>query len=153
MLESEQFSKILQSYSSGISYKPVRAEVDPLALFPELHRKIVYTIQPIPSILPAEEFTKAKALAIEPVFILIPGREFDATGTRHGKGAGWYDRFLSMVPQEWLRIGFCTNDQFSSEPLVRESWDEPMDYVSTAGNGSVRILYTGAQRSKHGTYG
>ncbi len=62
-------------------------------------------------------------------FILIPGKHFDIYGTRHGKGGGWYDRFLSKVPRTWLRIGIATVDEFSEERLSRESWDESMDWL------------------------
>lgn len=61
--------------------------------------------------------------------ILLPGRRFDARGTRHGQGGGWYDRILSSVPKEWTRIGFCFERQFSKDPLPREAWDQAMDLV------------------------
>ena len=129
MQDSEQLLDILRRYSSGISYVPVHEEPNPLKLFPELATKIVHTIQPVPSLIPADEANRALKLVQGSAFILIPGRTFDARGTRHGKGAGWYDRFLSTVPADWLRVGFCYNEQFSKEPLTRQEWDEPMDYV------------------------
>jgi 5-formyltetrahydrofolate cyclo-ligase len=67
--------------------------------------------------------------ASKDICIFIPGREFDETGTRHGRGGGWYDRFLSKAPREWLRIGVLEKSQLSSKMLKRESWDEPMDYL------------------------
>ncbi len=63
------------------------------------------------------------------VCLFIPGRAFDASGTRHGRGGGWYDRFLSEVPREWLRIGVLNAAQLSEMSLTRQSWDEPMDYL------------------------
>lgn len=74
----------------------------------------------------------------------MPGRAFDASGTRHGQGGGWYDRFLAEVPKEWLRIGFCYERQFSEEPLKREAWDQAMDAVVVVGNGMVRV-YKGSR--------
>ncbi|MCR4285426.1 MAG: hypothetical protein NUW00_00870 [Candidatus Kaiserbacteria bacterium] len=62
--------------------------------------------------------------------VLVPGTAFDASGTRHGRGGGWYDRFLSHVPKDWLRIGVATPISFKSgSVLKRQSWDEPVDYV------------------------
>ena len=90
----------------------------------------LYEIQPRASLDPTKEVARATEIAQKRmVAILVPGRRFDTTGTRHGKGAGWYDRFLEQVPPSWTRIGFCFDDQFSKEPLARQPWDEPMDYV------------------------
>ena len=63
------------------------------------------------------------------VALLIPGTAFDEHGTRHGRGYGWYDRFLSSVPREWVRIGVAPLGTFSTTVLTREKWDEPMDWI------------------------
>lgn len=76
------------------------------------------------------------------VAILIPGRRFDASGTRHGRGGGWYDRFLSKVPRAWVRVGILAEAEFSQEPLRRESWDEPMDYLLVKEGGTWRSVKT-----------
>jgi hypothetical protein len=71
----------------------------------------------------------AERYAGKRMVILVPGRRFDASGTRHGRGGGWYDRFLSRVPREWVRAGVLSDAEFSNEPLRREPWDEPMDFL------------------------
>ena len=77
------------------------------------------------------------------VCIFIPGREFDSFGTRHGRGGGWYDRFLSAVPCEWVRIGVLNASQLSQEKLKREAWDQPMDTLlvfTGAGEGTRTLI-------------
>ena len=139
MQSFEELKALLLPYPCGISYKSTSVEPAPGILFPEIFSasKILYTIQPIATLIPADEAAAAQVVVSRrPAFIFVPGRAFDGTGTRHGKGAGWYDRFLGVVPQEWLRIGICYTEQFSSESLIRESWDEPMDFICVAGKYS-----------------
>ena len=73
-------------------------------------------------------------------FLLIPGQQFDIDGTRKGKGAGWYDRFLSKVPKDWLKIGIANHKQFSTEKLQRQEWDEPMDWVIICGEDNSKYV-------------
>lgn len=72
--------------------------------------------------------------------IFIPGIGFDMCGTRHGKGGGWYDRFLSAVPRQWIRIGIADESQISKTKLTREKWDEPVDWLVVK-NGGVWKVY------------
>jgi 5-formyltetrahydrofolate cyclo-ligase len=148
MSGNPEFLERLAKYDVGIGYNPTSMEVSPFEFLPTLSTKVVYTIQPVASLVPAEVAQKAREfVANSSAFILVPGRRFDATGTRHGKGAGWYDRFLSIVPKEWFRIGFCYDDQFSEEPLVRQAWDQPMDvvYVVNKTSNEMRIYWTHAR--------
>lgn len=125
-----------------ITYVPVRDEIAFQTFLPSLHGKDTYEIRPNASLDPVDEAKRATSLADgRKTVVLVPGRRFDATGTRHGKGAGWYDRFLSAIPASWVRIGFCTDEQFSPAPLIRESWDEPMDYVVVVADG-IPTCYT-----------
>lgn len=110
-----------------ISYVPLRTEVDAERFVSDTP---AYVIQPRPSLDPREEALAAmQVIEDSPAAVLMPGRRFDTLGTRHGQGGGWYDRFLARVPDDWLRVGFCFDDQLSPAPLVREEWDQPMDYV------------------------
>lgn len=60
--------------------------------------------------------------------IVIPGRKFDMHMTRHGRGCGYYDRFLHNITA--IKIGLCYQMQLFDK-LERKSWDIPMDMVIT----------------------
>lgn len=104
----------------------------------------VHAVSPRASLDPLKEALAAMDIVKEkPAAILIPGRQFDASGTRHGQGGGWYDRFLVRVPRAWLRVGFCFSHQFSSAPLLRESWDQAMDAIIVVDLATKSVsLYT-----------
>lgn len=54
---------------------------------------------------------------------VIPGMAFDATGHRLGRGKGYYDRFLPLIPQAY-KIGVCFPFQ-----IVDNVPTEPTDVV------------------------
>ena len=60
--------------------------------------------------------------------ILVPGSKFDWSGARQGRGGGWYDRFLSLAPRSWLRIGLVESGTINARLAVR-AWDEPVDWL------------------------
>lgn len=132
-------TKLLATVSCVIGYEPLRSEVA-LSVTP------TYVIPQRPSLDPIAEAVHVQTIADNTVALLIPGRRFDATGTRHGQGGGWYDRFLAEIPRSWIRIGVCYDDQFSPTPLLRQEWDQPMDYVYVVG----REHGSGTLYSSHG---
>lgn len=91
----------------------------------------------------AEEL--AKKFAGANVAVFVPGRRFDHTGTRHGRGHGWYDRFFAAAPAEWLRVGVSGDEHFSTVALLRKEWDEPMDWVLLEKNGAFETIETKAR--------
>ena len=58
--------------------------------------------------------------------ILVPGVAFDAEGHRLGRGRGYYDRFLSSFPSEF--IGVCFDFQKVDEVPI-DAFDIPVDEV------------------------
>ena len=58
--------------------------------------------------------------------ILVPGLAFDRSGTRLGRGGGYYDRLLSEF--EGLRVGVCF-EELVFEQIPAESHDARMDFL------------------------
>ncbi len=75
----------------------------------------------------------------EKPYLLIPGQRFDLAGTRHGRGGGWYDRFLAKLPRDWLRIGIANASQLYSS-LERKSHDQPVNWLLVQ-NGEIWQAY------------
>ena len=132
---------ILSKISGCILYTPLTTELDWSGTsFPFSIPKDVY-------ILPADKSTDPDDSAKQVMehfknktpYILIPGKEFDLSGTRHGRGGGWYDRFLLELPKTWPRIGVLKKEQLSITHLKRESWDQPMDWLIVEENGKWEI--------------
>lgn len=127
----KRFENSLERYTSSIVYAYFNDEVD-------------YLKAPIPTNLYKDTFVLPRDRNSNPLkcaavckkrykntipCILIPGRRFDTYGTRYGRGAGWYDRFLSEVPDNWLRIGITDKSNMFFGHLKKQSWDESMDWV------------------------
>ncbi len=142
-----EFEKNIARCTLKISYIPCNDEPDPL-LCPYIPNisNIEY-IQKDISPTPIDRIHALLKKYDQTIFacILIPGRAFDTTGTRHGRGGGWYDRFLSQVPKHWIRIGITPEHRFHTEKLFRKSHDEPMDFIIVSGNKNWDIYKTDAR--------
>ncbi len=137
---SEELSALIASYRAFVTYVPLQTEVAIFDLISLPKDALIYEIAPRASLDPKTEASRAlERIGTDPAFMFIPGRRFDVTGTRHGQGGGWYDRFLTFVPREWLRVGVCFEEQLSQEPLRREAWDQAMDVVCVVQKESNRI--------------
>ena len=60
--------------------------------------------------------------------VLVPGMAFDRDGRRLGRGKGFYDRFLAMLPTSAKKIAVCYPFQIV-EQVPTEEHDILMDYV------------------------
>ena len=58
---------------------------------------------------------------------IVPGMSFDKDGNRLGRGKGYYDRLLTLLPHTYL-IGVCFNFQLSDE-VPHTDYDIRMDEV------------------------
>ena len=63
---------------------------------------------------------------------IVPAMAFDKQGHRLGRGKGYYDRFLSRIPNIY-KIGVCFPFQML-ESIPSESTDVVMDEVITSLN-------------------
>lgn len=131
----------------GIWYAPFADEPDParIPLPAPMHdvRFVFSNARDADPIRAAHEAARGRKTAA--AYVLIPGRRFDLWGTRHGRGGGWIDRFLHILPPQWLRLGVCLQDQLSGTRLKRESWDEPIDWLLIERDGGWIFHETGAR--------
>ncbi|MEO5927850.1 MAG: 5-formyltetrahydrofolate cyclo-ligase [Patescibacteria group bacterium] len=138
---------ILYAARAVISYSPRPDEPNPSGI-PFLSDVTISRIL-LPGLLSVDPIALARetssSLPATNVVILIPGRAFDRFGTRHGRGGGWYDRFLSAVPHEWIRIGVGRAQDVSETPLVRQSWDEPVDWLLIESDDEWQVVETKAR--------
>ncbi len=62
--------------------------------------------------------------------VIIPGLVFDFEGGRIGRGGGYYDRLLPLMPQA-RRVGLCFSIQVSPTLLPLEPFDQRMHAIVT----------------------
>jgi 5-formyltetrahydrofolate cyclo-ligase len=65
-----------------------------------------------------------------PAIVLLPVVAWDHTGTRLGRGGGFYDRLLAGLDPRIVRVGLAYEFQVFPE-LPRDPWDISMHYVIT----------------------
>ena len=105
-------------------YKSVGNEVSTEKLINEadIANKIVYhpTVEPEQNI-------------IEVDLVIVPGLVFDEKLARYGRGRGYYDRFLCMLPKQTIVIAVGYDFQVMSHKwrLGLKSHDIKMDYIIT----------------------
>jgi len=131
MNDLQELQKLVSVYTASILYIPIQSEID--------YSNPLFVLK-----IPDKKFTLPKEKNSDPfelvfqcidkfkndkVLLLIPGKSFDKYGTRHGRGGGWFDRFLSEVPPEWLRIGVIDKSGLSNSKLPKQEWDQVVDWV------------------------
>ncbi|MDD4803924.1 MAG: 5-formyltetrahydrofolate cyclo-ligase [Candidatus Pacebacteria bacterium] len=128
---NQKLSDLLEKCESSILYLPLKNEID--------YREKIFPIKIYENniILPIDKNSdpfvwadKCKSeLNNKSTYILIPGEKFDIQGTRHGHGYGWYDRFLSKIPNSWIRIGVTDISKLSLKPIIKKTLDESVDWI------------------------
>lgn len=132
-----EFSKQMSATEVFIGFTPLHDEVtyaEEDSPFPSLDQKEHYRIMPDTY---SDPFTEAcslrKKYSTRSVCVIVPGQLFDIYGNRHGRGGGWYDRFLHAAPSHWLRIGVTDFQRFSFHRIPRAAHDQPVDRVLLKG--------------------
>ena len=77
--------------------------------------------------------------------VFVPGLAFDLQGNRLGRGWGWYDRVLSLLPERTPLVGLAYEFQIV-ERLPAERWDQRVSYIIT----DKRIIECGVGTSPSG---
>jgi len=62
--------------------------------------------------------------------VFVPAVLLDQTGNRLGRGGGWYDRALTSLGEEAIRIALAYEIQLTEEVPIEE-WDCPVDFIMT----------------------
>lgn len=66
-------------------------------------------------------------------FVLVPGVVFDTSGRRLGRGAGWYDRGLDVMPTATVKVGVSHDRTLLQGGVVPcDDYDARLNYVVTA---------------------
>jgi 5-formyltetrahydrofolate cyclo-ligase len=64
------------------------------------------------------------------LIVFVPGVAFDVQGNRLGRGMGWYDRLLSMLPDRPISVALAYELQIIDE-VPADPWDQKVDYLIT----------------------
>ncbi len=146
----KKLDKILSKCNTSVLYKQLNGEIDCMTV--PLPKNLFKETITLPNTKDTEPFSWADTCKDfsknKKTCVFIPGSKFDIYGTRFGMGGGWYDRFLSKVPRDWLRIGVAYKDQLSLSQLPKESWDESVDWLVIQDDSIWKIYETHA-RTKH----
>ncbi len=150
MILSKKLKSLLSKCNTLITYQPLSDEVD-VATIPLL-KDLFTDVMCLPNDKNSDYLYWAnfcrKKYVNKFVCVLVPGQTFDIFGTRHGRGRGWYDRFLSSIPKNWIRIGVAQKSQFSVSKITKEPWDESVDWVIVK-NGSTFDIYETKNSKNH----
>jgi 5-formyltetrahydrofolate cyclo-ligase len=152
-LIAEQFWQlpVIQKARSILFYASMPGEVDTLAMIEKaifLGKRVSLPIvehnqrKLIPTVISSmEDVHKTKHGVLEPHYdpdrelgfkdidaVIVPGLAFDKKFNRLGRGAGYYDRFLSTLPKTVTTVGLAFDFQLT-ESLPSEAHDVRLSQI------------------------
>lgn len=77
----------------------------------------------------------------EATVVLVPALAVDRRGTRLGRGAGFYDRALTLASPAARRVAIVDDDELVDE-IPAEPHDVPMTHALTPGRGLIALGMT-----------
>lgn len=104
---------------------------------PELHFHLASPTSLKPGELGIAE-PAADSPIVTPAVVVVPGRAFDGSGARLGRGRGYYDRALESLPPDTRLVGFCFALQVADYVPVEEH-DRHVEWLVTE-DGAVRCI-------------
>lgn len=69
--------------------------------------------------------------SVLPDAVLVPGLAFTPQGDRLGRGKGYYDRFLAVLPGDVATIGVCFSFQLVKDLPMHSSRDKRVRFIVT----------------------
>ena len=79
---------------------------------------------------------EGKAMKVQDLcapLLILPGLAFDPSGNRLGFGGGYYDRYLSRLPKDAIKIALCYEFQVIPE-VMTQPYDKTVDIIITEKN-------------------
>jgi 5-formyltetrahydrofolate cyclo-ligase len=153
-LIAEQFWKLpaIQKARTILFYASMPGEVDTLAMIEKaiiLGKRVSLPIveqnqrKLIPTLISSmEDVHKKKHGIAEPLLdpdkvlalkdidaVVVPGLAFDRLHNRLGRGAGYYDRFLSTLPETAITVGLAFDFQLHPQSLPTEAHDMRLQQI------------------------
>ena len=129
-VETELFTQFLRTQHPKI--KQIIPVVDPIAdVLKHVHLSNEIVLEKSEWGIPEPKIETHPVAASKMDMILLPMLAFDDQGNRIGYGKGHYDRFLSQVKPDCIKIGLCFELGRYEGLLAAEPTDIPLDFVIT----------------------
>ena len=78
------------------------------------------------------KYEDGNALSVQDLdLVLVPALAYDRSNYRLGRGAGYYDRFLSTLPHSTVTVGLAFDFQIIESLPEKTSFDLPVSLVIT----------------------
>ncbi len=130
--EVETFSMMKQAQKLGKSIVLPRILKDQKILILSLVKNLTTNLTKGPYGISHPKLAALKVLNPNDIDLaIVPGVAFDSFNNRLGRGAGYYDRFLSQLPKEIPTIGLAFDFQVVDRLPHQESHDIPVTCVIT----------------------